>query len=288
VALPGGGDGSVCDQLRIGAVSYLNARPLCDRLVELDAGVELHLDYPSVLASMLARGELDAAMIPSVEYLRGCAAGVDYRVVPGVAIATRGPVRSVKLLTRVPFKEIRSLALDQGSRTSQVLAQIWLAERFQVRPSRLEVLDLGASPLESRSDAVLVIGDRAMTVRDESFLNVIDLGQAWKELTGLPFVFAFWVLRSGVDQSRLVELFQRARDEGLRRVREIAADAAVRLGFDPDYCHEYLTRNLSYDLNASEIAGFRLFAEKAAALGLAPEGVRLVFAEDQLHPATRD
>ena len=278
----------MADRLRIGAVSYLNARPLCDRLIDLDSGVDLHLDYPSVLASMLAAGKLDAAMIPSVEYLRGRATGADYRVVPGVAIATRGPVRSVKLLTRVPFRDIQSLSLDQGSRTSQVLAQIWLAERFQVRPGRLELLDLGASPLESRADAVLLIGDRAMTVRDESFLNVIDLGQAWNELTGLPFVFAFWVVRAGVDETRLIELFQHARDDGMLRVRKIANEAAARMGFDPDYCHEYLTQNLSYDLNSSEIAGFRLFAEKAAALGLAPEGVRLVFAEDRLHPATRD
>ena len=276
------------DRIRVGAVSYLNARPLCDQLVALDSGVDLYLDYPSVLATMLQRGEIDAGLIPSVEYLRGCALGLDYRVVPGVAIATRGPVRSVKLLSRVPFEEIRTLALDQGSRTSQVLAQVWLAERFQVRPGRLELLGIGASPLESRADAVLLIGDRAMTVRDESFLNVVDLGQAWNELTGLPFVFAFWVLRPGVDSARLIDLFQHSRDEGLSRARQLADQAAQTMGFDAEYCHEYLTQNLSYDLDASEIAGFRLFAEKAAALGLAPEGVRLVFAEDQLHPATRD
>jgi chorismate dehydratase len=256
-------------------------------LCSADPRIVVHLDHPSALAARLARGQIEVGLIPSVEYLRGMAAGLGYRIVPGVAIATQGPVRSVKLLSQVPLPEIDTLALDEGSRTSQALALVWLWEAQGIRPSRIEPLPIGASPLENRADAVLLIGDRAMTVPDDSYLQAVDLGQAWFELTGLPFVFAFWVTRPGFDALRLVELLRRCRDEGLARARGIADEAAPRLGLDPDFCHAYLTQNLSYALGAREIAGFRLFAGKAAALGLVPEGVPLVFAEDCLDPAAR-
>ena len=275
------------DRIRVGAVSYLNARPLYDGLERLDPRVQLFLDYPSILAEMLRAGELDVGLIPSVEYLRGIGDHQSYKIIPGVSISTRGPVRSVKLLSRVALDEIKSLALDQGSRTSQVLTQVWLAERHGVRNPRLETLAFAASPLESRTDAVLLIGDRAMSVRDEAFLHVVDLGQAWKEMTGLPFVFALWVARSEVDESMFVNLLQRSRDDGLARVHEIAEKAANRMGLNPDFCEEYLTQNLCYEFDSNELAGFQLFAEKAAALGLAPQGAPLVFAHDRLHPATR-
>src|SRR5206468_4283775 len=96
--------------LRVGAVSYLNAKPLYDRLSRYAPDVRLILDYPSVLADRLDEGELDVALIPSIEYLRGSAAG--YQILPGFAIAANGPVRSVKLFSRVPFGRIRRLALD--------------------------------------------------------------------------------------------------------------------------------------------------------------------------------
>ena len=142
--------------LRVGAVSYLNAKPLYYRLGEFAPGVRLSMELPSVLADQLSRGELDVALIPSVEYLRGVERG--YEIVPGFAIAARGAVRSVKLFSRVPFDRIRRLALDEGSRTSQALARVWLNEAHGVRPSELEPLPMGVSPLESTADAVLVIG----------------------------------------------------------------------------------------------------------------------------------
>src|SRR5215218_6121787 len=183
--------------IRVGAVSYLNAAPLYHRLGERSARVQLEMDLPSRLADRLELGELDVALIPSVEYYRGASLG--YEVLPGFAIAARGPVRSVKLFSRVPFERIERIALDAGSRTSQALALVWLDARFGVRPAEVEPLPMGIPVLESSADAVLVIGDRAMKVPEAPFHAVADLAEAWKELTGLPFVFALWVARGGVD-----------------------------------------------------------------------------------------
>jgi chorismate dehydratase len=261
--------------LRVGAVSYLNAKPLYYRLEEWASGVELSMDLPSRLATRLASGDLDVALIPSVEYLRGAASG--YEILPGFAIAARSAVRSVKLFSRVPFDRIDRLALDEGSRTSQALTRVWLDARHGVRPSRIEPLPMGVSALESTADAVLVIGDRAMKVPDAPFHSVVDLAEAWKSLTGLPFVFALWVARPGLDLGDLPDWLARSRAEGLAHARELASTHGPKLGLDLDVCYEYLTRVISYELGEPEIAGLRRFARMATGLGLAPEGVDLVF-----------
>src|SRR5690242_10706969 len=118
--------------IRVGAVSYLNAKPLYYRLTEIAPGVSLSMDVPSRLAEQLGRGELDVALIPSIEYFRGASQG--YEILPGFAIAARGAVRSVKLFSHVPFGQIRRLSLDAGSRTSQALARVWLDAEHGVRP----------------------------------------------------------------------------------------------------------------------------------------------------------
>jgi chorismate dehydratase len=261
--------------LRIGAVSYLNAKPLYYRLTEFAPNVQLVMDLPSRLADRLAQGELEVGLIPSVEYLRG--AGQGYEIVPGFAIAARGPVRSVKLFSRVPFGQVERLALDEGSRTSQALARIWLDAAHGVRPARIEPLPMGTPAQESTADAVLVIGDRAMKVPEEAFVEVVDLGEAWARMTGLPFVFALWVTRAGVDLGDLPAALARSREEGLRHAAEIAATCGPGLGLDEATCVDYLTRVLSYDLGEPERAGLCRFARMAADLGLAPEGAELVF-----------
>jgi chorismate dehydratase len=261
--------------IRVGAVSYLNAKPLYYRLTEFAPQIALEMDLPSRLADRLAEGDLDVGLIPSVEYLRGAARG--YEIVPGLAIAARGAVRSVKLFSRVPLERIERLALDVGSRTSQVLAQVWLDACAGVRPRQVELLPPGVPVEESTADAVVLIGDRAMKVAPEGFAAVVDLAEAWQELTGLPFVFALWVARGGVDLGSLPEALLRSRAEGLAHARELAAEHGPRLGLDVASCYDYLTRALSYELGEREVAGLRRFAQMAAALGLAPEGVPLVF-----------
>lgn len=273
------------DHLRIGIVRYLNARPLWHGLADAPSRPWLLLDYPSRLAEQLRAGQLDVALIPSVEYLRGAPFGL--RILPGLAIAARGPVHSVKLLCRVEPSRIERLALDDGSRTSQALARIWLAEAHGVRPDRIETLPIGVSPLESTADAVLVIGDRAMRPPGPGFLHEIDLAEAWHALTGLPFVFALWVARPGVDLGDLPATLLACRDAGLRDAPAIAASHGPPLGLAPDAALDYLTRVLSYDLGPSDIAGLRLFARKAAEHGLAPGGVDLVFTDHQPDLAAR-
>lgn len=273
--------------LRVGAVRYLNAKPLYYGLGEIAPGVRLEMDLPSRLADRLASGALDVALIPSVEYLRGAHLG--YRILPGLAIASGGPVRSVKLYSRVPLGRIDRLALDEGSRTSQALARVWLLEAHGVRPTLVEPLPMGVPVQESTADAVLLIGDRAMRDPDEPFHAVVDLAEAWKGLTGLPFVFALWVAREGVDLGDLPQILARCRSEGLSHVGRIADEVGPGLGLARGECIDYLTRNISYHLGEPEVTALRLFARKAAALGLAPEDVDLAFADTRRLPdlATR-
>ncbi len=271
-----GAVGAMAEPIRIGAVRYLNARPLIEGLEALAPRVTLELDYPSVLADRLAAGALDVALIPSAEYFRGRVRD-GYEILPGLAIAARGAVRSVKLFSRVPLGSIERLALDDGSRTSQVLVQVWLDAVHGVRPARIERLPVGVSALESTADAVLVIGDRAMRVPHDPFVAVVDLGAAWVELTGLPFVFALWVTRPGLDLGGLPEILRECRAAGLARADDLAAEYGPKLGLSRAECSEYLTSVLSYDLGEAEQAGLRQFARMAGALGLVPGGADLAF-----------
>ena len=177
-------------RLRIGAVSYLNSKPLIEDLAELARDAELILDVPSRLADDLSAGELDVALIPSVEVLRDA----DYEIVSDACVATRGPVLSVKLFSRVPVAQIRTLALDEGSRTSATLVRILLAERFGVRPTT-ELLPLGFATADTSADAVLLIGDRAMKPPCERFVATWDLGEEWTEWTGLRPGRLCWLWR---------------------------------------------------------------------------------------------
>lgn len=271
--------------VRVGAVGYVNAQPLIYGLERRAPQIELTLDYPSVLADSLARDALDVALVPSVEYLRCAADG--YRIVPDIAIGARGAVRTVKLFLRVSPGEVSRLALDEGSRTSQVLARVWLAEAHGITPASIEPLPVGASPLESTADAVLVIGDRAMRVPEGAFPLCVDLAEAWNLMTGLPFVFALWAVRPGFEAQGLASILQECRDDGLAHAWELTAECAPRLGVDRTTCYDYFTKVLSYDLGALEVAGLREFAARAAALGLAPRGGELVFVERRHDLAAR-
>src|SRR6516164_5730003 len=178
--------------VRIGAVNYLNTKPLICDLDELAPDARLSLELPSRLADLLAEGDLDVALIPSIEYFR---AGT-YRVVPDIAIASRGPVLSVTLFSRVPWSGIRRVALDEGSRTSAALCQVLLRKRHGVHPEFVP-LPLDHEAENADTDAVLLIGDRAMRACLPGFAHAFDLGQEWHDWTGLPFVYAVWAVRDG-------------------------------------------------------------------------------------------
>lgn len=269
---------TMTDHLSIGLVSYLNARPLYFGLQKRLPDARLVFDLPSRLAARMASGELDLALIPSVEFLRGIPQH-GYFALPGACISTRSAVRSVKLLSQVPLSNIRTLALDEGSRTSQALCRIWLDSVHAVRPESLVELPIGIPAEESAADAVLVIGDRAMRIDESRYHTVVDMGEAWNRWTGLPFVFAVWAARprDGIDWDLLTSELVRCRDDGLRHAGEIAAEFSPRLGLKHDECLAYLTKNLNYFLGEPELAGLKLFAAKAEALGLVPERCDVVF-----------
>ena len=257
--------------IRVGAVNYLNTKPLVERLTAFAPTIDLGFDLPSRLADRLAAGEFDVGLIPVVEYFRGA----NYSYIPNVAIASRGPVLSVTLFSRVPWAEIRSVSLDEGSRTSAALTQILLQKRYGVLPV-LQPLPIDAPADDLPTDAVLLIGDRAMRACLPTHRYAYDLGREWTDWTGLPFVYAVWAVRDGVDLGPAAAAFRKAKDHGLAYAGAIAHREAPALGLDAGYCRRYFEHIINYDLGPRELAGLGRFAALAADLGLAPEGVDLV------------
>ena len=174
---------------KIGAVSYLNTKPLVAGLETDASDYQLIFDLPSHLADKLSQGELDVALIPVIE----AAANPDYTIVSDACIACQGPVWSVKLFSKVPIAEIKTLALDEGSRTSRALTRIFLANKFGIEPD-CQLLPIDQDWTQTDCDAALVIGDRAMKTEAANFPISLDLGTAWHDWTGMPFVFAVWQL----------------------------------------------------------------------------------------------
>jgi chorismate dehydratase len=256
--------------IRIGAVNYLNAKPLIERLTDFAPDLDLSLDLPSQLADRMARGELDVGLIPVVEYFRGDR----YKFIPNIAIGSRGPVLSVTLFSRVPWPQIRSVSLDEGSRSSAALTQIILAKRYGVRP-KVQPLPIESAAEDLSTDAVLLIGDRAMRACLPGYRYAYDLGEEWTEWTGLPMVFAVWAVRGDVELGAAEEAFYRAKEYGLSRAGEIAQREAPALGLDPGYCRRYLNNIIRYDLGPAELIGLKKYYQLAAELGLAPRGANL-------------
>ena len=258
--------------IRIGAVNYLNTKPLIDELQVLAGRAELILDYPSRLADDLENGRLDVALIPIIEYFRNGS----YTLVPEIAIASSGPVLSVTLFSRVPWLDIRRVALDEGSRTSAALAQVLLRKRYDVRPEVCPLpLDLAAE--QADADAVLLIGDRAMHACLPGFRFAFDLGQEWHDWTGLPFVYAAWAVRDGVDLGPVAGALHEAKRRGCANIGPIAAREAPRLGLNPGFCRRYLANIIRFDLGSRELAGLHHYYMLASELGLARRGVHVRF-----------
>jgi chorismate dehydratase len=252
-------------RLRVGAVNYLNTKPLVYRLERLAPQAELVFDLPSRLADGLAAGRFDVALIPSIEFFQD----PDYRIVSDACIGCRGPVLSVKLFCRVASEKIKRLALDEGSRTSVALARILLKQRFGIEPA-LAPLPIGAGLDGTEADAVLLIGDRAIHSPVGRYAEVWDLGDEWCRWAELPFVFAMWVARSDVDLDGLEGALGEARDLGVAHIDQIAAVEAAPLGLTVPQCAAYLRDHLHFYLGPRERRGLKLFYEHAVEMGLAP------------------
>lgn len=258
-------------RVRIGAVSYLNARPLVSGLERGPAAdsVELSYEVPSVLADRMAAGDLDLGLLPVVELARM----PDLEIVPGLSIASRGPARSVLLVGRRPPEAARRVALDPESRTTNALVRVLFAEVWNASPAFGGVgPDLDADP--GGFDSTVRIGDKALFEPLPPEAHVIDLGRAWTEATGLPFVYAVWAARPGVLDRELYRALHDSRRSGVRRIDLIAEEFAWNGRRDPRMARAYLKENIVYRLGADEVRGMRQFLEAAARHGVieaAPE-----------------
>ena len=254
--------------IRIGAVSFLNTHPLVHGL-RTCSDYTLSTDVPSTLAEKLRLGEIDAGLIPIVEYLRG----VGETLLPGICIASDGPVRTVKLYSRVHPSQLTDVAVDSGSRSSVALLRILLAERYEVTPDfHIHRADLPAM-LRSH-EAALLVGDSAFTESGAPF--IWDLGQGWKELTNLPFVYAVWTLRAGVDAQRVGQWLGQAMENGLQHLDAIARSAAGTAGLDADSILRYFRESLRYTLGERELRGIEAFQKHCLRYNL-------VFAPREVH-----
>lgn len=264
------------NRLRIGAVSYLNTKPLVHGIDSRGGELDLIFDLPSRLADRMAAGDLDVALIPSIEVITEPA----YTVVSDACIGCHGPVWSVKLLSRVAPEKIKTLALDEGSRTSRVLARIILHKQFGVLPE-LSPLKITDDWTQSQTDAVLIIGDRAMSADPPEFPYVWDLGEAWNQMTGLPFVFALWAARTTESLDRLDWILSQSRDTGVADISSIAAANAAGYDLSVDQARHYLEHNLHFYLGGAEKQGLELYFQHAADLGIIAPNLQLQFHDCQ-------
>jgi chorismate dehydratase len=253
---------------RVGAVSYLNTKPLIHGLSSRPE-CSLRLDLPSRLSDGLLTGQFDVALVPIVTLFDH----PEWVVVSDACIACRGPVWSVKLCSRVPADRIKSLGLDEGSRTSAILARILLQRRFGLSPV-CQPLPINSDWQNPATEAVLVIGDRA--IRHNSPFPVIwDLGEEWFCEFGLPFVFAVWAARPGLNLNGLGEILSAARDRGLSHLQAIADAECGAIEIDSARCLGYLRDNLHFRLGDEELRGLDRFYRLAVETGLAPDGWEL-------------
>lgn len=253
--------------VRVGAVGYLNARPLTWALDRDPERWRIRYDLPSVCSRLLHDGEVDLGLVPSVDYLQS----PEYRLVPGVGIGSRGRIASVALYSRLPTDRINQIALDTSSRTSVTLVRVLCRHRFGIDPEFVQHgPDLAA--MTARYDAALLIGDPAFDADHEALgLRKVDLGEEWTAMTGLPFVYAAWTGRAGAITPADVQALQAAQAAGVEAVDAIAAEYGRGDAGRTARAAAYLRDNVKYGLGPEEAAGLQLFLDYAAALGLAPQ-----------------
>ncbi len=248
--------------LRVGSVPYLVGRPLDEGLRD-EPGIELVHHVPARLVQGLREGSLDVALVSSIELFRT----PGYSYVPNWCVGTRGAVASVQVFLRKPLAEVRTLAMDPASRTSQALVQIQLQDRPQGPPEYV-FPELGQDPAELACDGYLAIGDRALREAYAGHLSVFNPSLAWTERRALPFVFAAWIVRPGVSIEPYAEAFQRSAHQGQTRIPELAQEAAQTWGMDPEFCLRYLAEECVYDLQGDMTAALDAFGGAARELAL--------------------
>jgi chorismate dehydratase len=255
--------------LRLGVVRYLNTRPLLAGLESLQ-DLRLRPEVPADLVGALERGEVDAALCSSIDYQRSSR---DLVLLPVGLLGCDGPTLTVQVFSRRPLDRIETLHADLDSHTSRALVQVVLAERFGIRPVMLDAT-LPAGDLSV--EAILQIGDKVVLDAPSlaDYPHRLDLGEAWKEATGLPFTFACWMAPRPQDdhaRSRLATLaavLDHQRRRNAARLAWLARSEAGPRGWPADEAERYLCRLLRFEWNAAQRAGLELFWQKAAAMGL--------------------
>ena len=289
-------------KLRISIVEFLNTAPLVWGFTDgpLAGKYDLSFAVPSQCAEALKRGDVDVAIIPAIEYQR-----IDNTVVlPGMAVAADGEVRSLLVVSKKPIDRAKRIALDTSSRATVALVKMLAPGYWKINP---EFVDAVPDPSEMlrNADAALIIGDPAlriaikfdqlsnnvpsedrccqgdpddMPVQGFETLFIYDVAQQWREMTGKPCVLAIWAGRKEAITPEVVADFQASKEYGVSRVREIAEAASIKLDLPIPELERYLTENVRFDLDANNLAGLRLYFEKAAQLGLTPQNKPLEFA----------
>jgi chorismate dehydratase len=247
---------------RVGSVSYLNAKPLIHGL-DLDDRIDLQLAVPAMLLEGLRSAKYDVALLPVIDFQRL----PDALIVPAGGIGCDGTTLTVRIFSRVPIGQIKLLACDIESHTSVALARIILAELFNIEPRFID----SSEQADGNSDAVLLIGDKVVLSEPRDMNHQLDLGEAWKTLTGKPFVFAVWTTRTGIHLADLPEHLVGAKSRGLRDLENIIARHATPRGWPADLAMKYLSVYLKYDIGPAQIEAIRLFHELAAKHGIISE-----------------
>ncbi len=254
--------------VRVGCVKYLNARPL---IRGWPGNVEF--DHPSALCQRLAKGELDVALVSSFEFLRNPI----YRIVDDVSISSDGAVYSVGVAHLGKFSDIMEIGLDPASETAVNLLRCLLAE-LGLTPRLIPGNPASAAPTQPR----LVIGDQAIRFRQDhaDSFQFWDLGEQWKNLTGLPFVYALWLIRPEVSNAKsIAEHLRGLRDENLGEIPGIVADAVADVGNDKqaitkDFLDCYYKEHIRFGFGTREKQGLQTFANLCAKHAVLPKKPR--------------
>jgi len=261
---------------RVGAVQFLNARPHVWGLEASRVPCEVCYDVPSVLADKLAANEFDVALIPVAAYLDG----VGGDIVPGVSIASHSAAGTIKLFARCPLSEVKTLALDRGSRSSARLARAALSVLHGARPKWTRV-EPDMSRMLAEADAAVVIGraDLLTGACPPETRVAVDLGELWRSWQHLPLVLAVWVFRKGWSSPEVVRALQGARDQGLAEVEKLARIESERFGIDPETIAFYLAEMLDLSLGPEHIESILKYRDLLLSEGLLEQKRELSFAE---------
>ena len=270
---PEGSPQAALNPVRVGCIEYLTARPLWQDLGNHSDLFSLKFAVPSEVSSWLHSGEVDLALVSSIEY------GPDYRIVPGVAVTSMGSVASVASFSSKPITQVRTVALDSCSRTAAALMQILCAEWFDIEPEFVTMRPNLSSMLQ-RCDAALLIGDNTLFVDHAGMgLHKNDLCEEWRGLTSLPFVFGFWAGRRGVLTPEHLQALRDASQAGVTALDDIAGAHYPDNETLAASSGEFLQQNIRYRFDDDCIAGLQRFYESAAKHGIIQEAPTVMFYE---------